>query len=528
LKPGIRAKLLFIFLLAKVIPLIILALLAWRQFIHQGEMMRDIAVTDASIALNALAVKNIEGQTTDAAQRVAGFLYGRDRDILFLAGLSPSENDYRRFLDNHWGPVIQRGRWKLDPAGQAWIPAETLPAPGPLAVSSNKENNDLDGFHSRPADNFPFDLVPLYDEITFLNLDGQEIIKVLAPDSSKINFPLSPEKRNVADRANTYVKAETYFEELKALEPGQIYVSEVTGAYVGSHLIGMYTPDNVATAAEKRGHQLNFRPEEQAYAGLENPNGQRFEGIIRWASPTVDDQGRKTGYVTMALNHDHIMEMVDHLTPMNERYTRLPSAFEGNYAFIWDYKCRSIGHPRHHSITGFDPETGEPQVPWLENSIYEGWQASGLEKWTEYIQDYPIFFEQSRSKSPHPNLTRDSLVGLDGRYLNFAPQCVGWMDLTADGGSGSFYILWSGLYKLTTAAANPYYTGRYAPSPANGNSRRGFGFVTVGSGLESFTSPARDMEQKLVTAIEDNLRATLGELVWVTAALIVLVLLAAI
>jgi hypothetical protein len=64
-------------------------------------------------------------------------------------------------------------------------------------------------------------------------------------------------------------------------------------------------------------------------------------------------------------------------------------------------------------------------------------------------------------------LTQRSLVGLDGRYVNNAPQCTGWMNLTEKGGSGSFYILWSGLYKLTTAAAIPYYTGQYAPSADN-------------------------------------------------------------
>ncbi|MCD8139535.1 MAG: hypothetical protein LUE17_07125, partial [Planctomycetaceae bacterium] len=143
----------------------------------------------------------------------------------------------------------------------------------------------------------------------------------------------------------------------------------------------------------------------------------------------TDASGEIAGYVTLALNHDHIMEFVDHVTPMDERYTELPSAFEGNYAFIWDYQCRSICHPRHHSIVGFDPETGEPQIPWLEESIYDGWQKSGVEKWTDYVQNIPTFHQQSRSKRPAPALTRAGLVGLDGRYLNNAPQCTGGKDL---------------------------------------------------------------------------------------------------
>ncbi|MCL1849779.1 MAG: response regulator, partial [Clostridiales bacterium] len=124
----------------------------------------------------------------------------------------------------------------------------------------------------------------------------------------------------------------------------------------------------------------------------------------------------------------------------------------------------------------------------------------------DFIKDWPLFDQQSRSKSPAVELTAAGMVGLDGRYLNNAPQCIGWMDLTESGGSGSFYILWSGIEKLTTAAAIPYYTGQYAPSAENGFSRRGFGFVTIGAGLDDFNRPALETERKLTTAINESLR----------------------
>ncbi|MDR2861267.1 MAG: response regulator, partial [Syntrophobacterales bacterium] len=266
----------------------------------------------------------------------------------------------------------------------------------------------------------------------------------------------------------------------------------------------------------------------QAYAGKENPNGRRFEGIVRWGTPVTNKSGVITGYVTMALNHDHIMEFVDYITPMNERYTELPSAFEGNYAFIWDYKCRSIAHPRHHSIVGFNPETGDPEIPWLEASIHEAWQKSGVKKWTDFVAGWPIFDQQSRGKAPAAALTKAGLVGLDGRYLNNAPQCTGWMDLTESGGSGSFYILWSGLYKLTTAAAIPYYTGQYAPSEANGYSKRGFAFVTIGAGLDDFSRPAHTTEIKLTNTINTNLLKNTVQLVITSIFLFALAVLLAI
>jgi signal transduction histidine kinase/HAMP domain-containing protein len=517
-----RTKLIVIFLVIKIIPLVILAFIAWRQFallgddlaartVHLAAEMNsalsatgEIAVRDSTAALNDLATQEIERLTTDTAGEIAEFLYGRDADILYLATLTPNEDAFRRFAANRARRVLQPEEWVLAPDGQSWVRA-TEPAPpagtGAGGVSTNKENDDMDGFHYRDPDGYRYAFIPLYDEITFIGLDGRETVKYVSPDSTKSYYPLDPVKKDVSRPENTYVRSETYFAALRDLAPGEIYVSDVIGAYVGSNYIGMYTPDIVQAAAETRGYDIPWDPAAQAYAGEENPNGQRFEGIVRWATPVTNSSGAIIGYVTMALNHDHIMEFVDHITPMNERYTELPSAFEGNYAFIWDYKCRSIAHPRHHSIVGFDPATGAPTVPWLESSIYDAWQASGVEKWTDFIVDQPIFDNQSRSKTPAPALTQAGLVGLDGRYLNNAPQCTGWMDLTADGGSGSFYILWSGLYKLTTAGAIPYYTGQYAPSPANGYSRRGFGFVAIGAGLEDFQQPARETEERLGTAM---------------------------
>jgi len=500
-----RAKLLIIFLFATVVPLFFLTFVTFRQFMTLGGNLAGIATKGASKALNDMATENIERMTTDAAQAVADFLYDRDRDILYLANISPSEEIYQTFVESKLGRLVNRGAWELAPDGKRWV-SSIPPGPDPAGgKSSNTENNDMDGFHYRKPDSLVRNSVPLYDEVTFIDLNGNELIKVSSALSPKEHYPLSSEKKNVSMRENTYIKAETYFAELSKLNPGEIFVSDVIGAYVTSNFIGMYVPDIVAAAANTRGYDIKFDPEMQAYAGKENPVGRRFEGIVRWATPVTNFRGEKTGYVTFALNHDHIMEFVDYITPMNERYTELPSAFEGNYAFIWDYKCRNICHPRHHSIIGFNPETGYPEIPWLESSIYFAWQTSGVKEWSDFIVRWPTFDNQSRRKTPAPILTRAGLVGLDGRYLNNAPQCTGWMDLTENGGSGSFYILWSGLYKLTTAAAIPYYTGKFAPSPSNNFSLRGFGFVTIGAGLEDFTHPATEIGERLDDAIGDSL-----------------------
>ncbi len=581
----LRPKLIIVFLVVKVIPIILLTAIAWNQILSLGGLMRDIAVDDSSRALNDSAIENIERMTTDLAASVAEFLYQRDDDIRVLAGITPSDEAYRAFSDAKRGKLHSKGEWVVAPDGMSWVEKSPAVYPGPMGKSSNEENNDeVNGssFHYRAPEAFAHKNVPIYDEISFIDLDGNEIYKYAAPDSPKINYPVNSQKVNVSDRNNTYVKAEDYFERLKALVTGEIFVSDVIGAYTPSKFIGMYTIDAMGVAklktaytdleaqaendalaallrrqetelrgssdlagviavlkAEEQSEALqalipeleaviaNFSPENQAYAGKENPNGQRFEGIVRWATPVTDATGVITGYVSFALNHDHIMEFVDYVTPLSERYTALPSAFDGNYAFIWDYKCRSICHPRHHSIVGFNPASGEAEVPWLETSTYEAWQSSGVEKWTDFVAGLPTFHEQSRTKKPAAALTQLGLVGLDGRYLDNAPQCTGWMDLTESGGSGSFWIMWSGLYKLTTAAAIPYYTGQYAPENQNG-SMRGFAFVTIGAGIEDFTAPAQATGEKLGGAISDNLFKSTVQLVGTSLGLIVIVILMAV
>ncbi|MDR3237850.1 MAG: response regulator [Spirochaetia bacterium] len=523
---GMKAKLLILFLIVKILPLILLAAIAWKQFVSLGDILKETAVDDSTKALNNIATDNIERLTTDVANSVAAFLYERDNDILYLSKMPPSANNFREFLKTRTGNIIDIGTWIIADDGMRWVQTNKPAADSSECRSTNKENDDRNGFRYRGPDNFPANVVPLYDEITFIGLDGAEIIKVTAGNSTKKNYPMNRGLRNVSRRENTYIKAETYFAELRSMKPGEIYVSDVIGAYVGSNFIGMYTPKNVQSAAQKRGYKIPFEPEQQAYAGMENPTGQRFEGIVRWAAPVAGADGSKIGYVSFALNHDHIMEFVDRITPMSERYIQTPSAFDGNYAFIWDYNCRSICHPRHNSIVGYDPGTGEPQVPWLEQSIYDEWQKSG-KPYSGFIKDIKTFDSQSRRKAPSAELTKQGFVGLDGRYLNNAPQCTGWMDLTRDGGSGSFYILWSGLYKLTTAAAIPYYTGQYAPGKENNFSKRGFAFVTIGAGLDDFTKPAQVTGEQLEKEIEYRMFNTGFQLVFTTLVIIGLVVIIA-
>ena len=584
---GMRAKLIIIFLIVKIIPLLLVVLISVSQLTALGVRLRDIAVEDSQVALNSSAVQTIERMSTDTAQRVADFLYQRDDDIRYLASLAETydgniyqiEKAYEAFVRAQYGRVVEHSEWVLDEETGLWVDTNVNDMSDTLGVSSNTQNEqELYGstFNTREADDLTYYNAPLYDEVTFIGLDGKELIRISTTDmenslkNSYADSFVTGELRDVSIKANTFIKAEDYWSALPYLtneEGNDIYVSDVIGAYVGTNYVGTYTPENLAAASEARGYDIEYAPEEQAYAGQENPNGERFEAIVRWASP-VYVNGEKIGYVTLALDHDHIMEFVDHQTPMNERYVEINSAAQGNYAFIWDYQCRSICHPRHSSIVGYDPETGDQQVSWLSQATYERLLAKCgvdetlynqltaeervailLDNWAniishsengqpvyELIIDEPTFNDQSRpaaegndpEHTPAADLTKLGFVGLDGRYLNNAPQCTGWLDLSNNGGSGSLYILWSGLWKLNTAAAIPYYTGHYAPSEANGYSKIGFGFVAIGSSLEDFTEPAQATSEQLDKTTAENMNRTSMQLFLTTASLIVLVVIVAI
>jgi signal transduction histidine kinase len=496
---GIRGKLISIFLIIKIIPLVLLGGVAWKAIQSFGDSaieqsqtvsteMRNtvkeagkMAVNDSVRALDIKAREAIERLTTDTALNVARFLYDRDSEILFAANLRPDDATYREFLDNRTRFLSTHKPWILDPQTDNWIPAPDRKNDSRQAQRLAKINKNAKDFHYRPGNTTNWtERTPLYLAMTFIGLNGQEIIKVTNGDL------LNPAKTNVAERKNTFLKAETYFAKLKNLKPGEIYVSDVIGAYVPSKIIGPYT----RAAAKKAG--IAFDPQNSAYAGKENPVGQRYRAIVRWATPVIRD-GRKVGYVSLALNHSHIMEFTDHIVPTEERYSDISDASSGNYAFMWDYKGRNISHPRDYFIIGYDPKTGKPAVPWLAQDLYDDWQNSN-KPFSEFQKTAPHFHNPGENH-PAATLTKKGNVGLDCRYLNFAPQCAGWWNLTEDGGSGSFVLYWSGLWKLTTAAAIPYYTGQY------GQSRRGFGFVTIGANVDEFHRAANETEAALDTLI---------------------------
>ncbi len=119
----------------------------------------------------------------------------------------------------------------------------------------------------------------------------------------------------------------------------------------------------------------------------------------------------------------------------------------------------------------------------LSQQTYDEYMKCGLVL-DDFIQNLPPFRDFSFKKKPAREQIQSGRIPLCCKVLDMAPQCQGWIRGAQKGGSGSFLIFWSGLWKLTTYAAIPYYTGQY------GQSGLGFGYVTLGANVKDFHKAA--------------------------------------
>ena len=538
---SIKIKLIIIFILIKIIPLLFVSYIAYEgilkleQYLNKStnflynqskEVISNTAnasIEDSIKILDKKSQESLERLSNEIALNIANFLYERDKDLILLSKLELNQKVLDSFFEAKTKEITIHDEYYYDNETNSYKTKEEIKKVERDKKTANLKDNEKEFNYIDPID-FKTKNIPIYKEISFFDLQGNEKYKVSTINNQKVN---------VSDSKNTFIKAEKYFDEIQKLNKNQIYVSDVIGEYIGTKVIGLFTKEK----AQKLG--IEFEPEKYGYAGIENPLGKRFEGIIRFITPVYKND-EKIGYISLALDHRHLQEFTDTVNPTNSNLKQnITDASLGNYAFIWDYEGKSIVHPRHYSIFGYDKNTGEKVMPWLSLDVAEKFYSSN-QNINDFLKNYPKFEEQSLQKKPNlKQLKEDGNVGLDCRYLNFAPQCEGWMQLTQNGGYGSFIINWSNVWKLTTAATIPYYTGKY------GNSKRGFGFVSIGASVDDFHAAANETKEEVTKIldsqtqiiskimdenkfeIKDSIRALINELSTVTFAMIVLVIIIA-
>lgn len=256
------------------------------------------------------------------------------------------------------------------------------------------------------------EVAPLFTELAFIGADGRERLRLVGDQ-------LVGELRQVSDPLQTTYRSETYFQQAAALKAGEVYVSPVTGWHVSRE-------DQLAGAS--------------------------FQGVVRFATPLRDRRDRLLAVVVISLDHRHLMEFTQHITPTEERYVAFPSYDSGNYAFMFDHEGWIITHPKYWDIRGLDP--------------------SG--------QLVPAYTEQTSAADINRGLIPYNLLqaGFIHRNYPVAAQAVlrgesGVVDVTNVGGSAKVMA--------------------YAPIVQRsiaGGQQRIFGGITIGAELENFHRPA--------------------------------------
>lgn len=271
---------------------------------------------------------------------------------------------------------------------------------------------------------------PLFREIAFISPNGKELIKI-------VNDRIAPADRlrDVSDPRNTRYKSETYFADTINRGRNDIFVSHVTGFYV--------------TKYEVLGDSLRV---------MDNPGGKRFEGVVRFAKK-IYDNGELLGIVTIAMDHIHLMEFTDHITPTapaNNPYVFAVDDTKGNETYMVDDEGWVISHTRDWMIRGVNPlltSLGEPMPPAVAASHIE-----------DHFLSRPVQLDK-----------------VD--FMDFLRDIAKVPALAANGKPDMLWYHWSGHQSFLAYAPIPYYGGDYREP-------LGFGWVGITADVNTFHEAA--------------------------------------
>jgi hypothetical protein len=301
LTSGLLRRMLGAILIASLIPLALLA----QQAMDSYERSRDRAREQSTQDLDAKSFEMLEARTRDIALDVADFLKKRENDLRVLATLPRTSEAYLAFSQSMLGTL-----WTVDEGGRT--------------VYLN---------------------LPLYREVAYIDASGQEVIKIVnrcdpstgsgqgSPSTGSgggypygCRLEIAGELVDVSQPENTTYKRETYFAETMALEAGEIYVG---------HPIGFYMESG------------------DAYAGGQNRGGERYQGVMRFATPVLEG-GEKIGMVVLSLDQTHLLEFITHVVPSDPEPQAEVDPRYLEYAYIVADDGWTVAHPRSFNIAGVD------------------------------------------------------------------------------------------------------------------------------------------------------------------------------
>ncbi|AJE03778.1 PAS domain-containing sensor histidine kinase [Geobacter pickeringii] len=295
-----------------------------------------------------------------------------------------------------------------------------------------------DGTSATPRELHEF--IPRYSSLAIVDRRGREAFVI----SGGTIVPKEA-LRDVSTPAGTEFLSEDYFRRTRELKKGEIYVSHLTGFHVSKE------------------EQLAGAPDPESAAG-----GKEYRGVIRFATPLFDRRGEFDGIAVLSLDHRHLMEFTQHISPGSNSSVVFPSYKSGNYAFIFDDEGWIITHPKYWDIRGVDRQ-GRPVPPYAVQT-----PAADVERGrTPYNLDHAGFI--------HPNYPRVAQL--------IRERKSGHVDIANVGGAK----------KIMAFAPIIYDTGDYR---AHGI----FGGVTIGFQVDQFHETARAGSALINQQLREHLR----------------------
>jgi len=272
--------------------------------------------------------------------------------------------------------------------------------------------------------------LPIYKELSFVDPSGRERILIRGTEPAP-----KADLRDVSDPANTTYRSERYFLEALAGEPGKVYVSRLTGFHLSRfeqlgldrliteldevddrtkriyrHLmyetlreagaveyvssfeedgrrIHVYREPGEASRilvvdpgevgeAELKTYQLELRALIDGLDPEDVIEGERYDGVIRFATKVTDADGRVAGVVSLALDHAHLMQFTQHVKAMKRDAVVFAGYRSADYTYLFDDEGWIITHPKLWDIRGVDRRG--VQVPAYSEQTTEAEELAGL------------------------------------------------------------------------------------------------------------------------------------------------------
>jgi PAS domain S-box-containing protein len=234
--------------------------------------------------------------------------------------------------------------------------------------------------------------IPLYRELTWVDAAGIERIRVFDGNVYNTRRDLSRPIRGLWGQEN-------YFNRSRALPRGELYVSRLLGRHVRAEE-QLQGADGVETAV----------------------GGDGYNGIIRFAMP-VYRGAVLTGVVSLALDHQHLMEYTQHVLPLGNREVVFPSYSSGNYAFLFDDEGWIITHPKFWDIRGYDRDTGSLVDPTGSDYTEAAMKAGRVPFNLFHVPFIHINYRHVAEEvlAGRSGVTQTASVGGVSRVLAFAP-----------------------------------------------------------------------------------------------------------